>query len=340
MKKIFQPLILLFAFFYSGTSWAQTKLLIQFKGDVPYVTYMVQPGETLSGIGKQFGSDIGTVMRFNGMNANSKLVVGETVKVPVKMQMLQQGNSAQQLNTALVHVVGKKETLYRISLNHNKVPVDQLKLWNGLTDNAISEGQQLIVGFLNTSAIATPSAPTEVTTPSTQPTVDPVAKTVIKESPSGSNDFEIAKPSSATIVPVAATEQQNNSAELSESRAKVKEKELAIDPKKVKESGFFTTLYGVDVDDRSAETVAGTAMTFKSSSGWADKKYYILMNGASPGAIVKVSTGGAKHIYAKVLWGLGSLKENDGLDFRLSNAAAAALGISEARFPLQVTYFD
>ena len=66
-------------------------------------------------------------------------------------------------------------------------------------------------------------------------------------------------------------------------------------------------------------------MTFKSASGWADKKYYILMNDVPTGSVVKIKNG-KNELYAKVLWNLSEMKENDGLAFRISTAAAAALG--------------
>jgi hypothetical protein len=106
------------------------------------------------------------------------------------------------------------------------------------------------------------------------------------------------------------------------------------------ESGFFAKAFGKGVEGRSLQTLTGTSMTFRSISGWNDKKFYILMNDVPPGSIVKVSNGGSRYLYAKVLWNLGGIKENDGLDFRISNAAAAALGIADTKFPLIVTYYE
>lgn len=103
--------------------------------------------------------------------------------------------------------------------------------------------------------------------------------------------------------------------------------------------GFFTTQFRQNVEGRSEQTKTGAAMTFKSASGWADKKFYILMNDAPPGSIVKVANGD-NAVYAKVLWSLGTQKENDGLDFRISTATAAALNITDEKFNVTVTYFE
>ena len=79
-------------------------------------------------------------------------------------------------------------------------------------------------------------------------------------------------------------------------------------------------------------------MTFKTASGWLDKKYYILMNNAPAGSIVKVSAENGRTIYAKVLWTLDDMKLNNGLSFRISEAAAAALSVAENKFSLTVDF--
>jgi hypothetical protein len=64
------------------------------------------------------------------------------------------------------------------------------------------------------------------------------------------------------------------------------------------------------------------------------------MNDVPPGSIVKLSTAANKSVFAKVLWSLGEIKENEGLNFRISNAAASALGLSDPKFNLTVTYYE
>lgn len=354
-KKIFQSLALIIVCLCCYQVNAQTRLLLKTEGEIPYVEYVVQPGETLSGIAKQFGSDIGTTMRFNHFNAQSKLVIGSVVKVPVNFAALKSTAGA---NTALVHVVGKGETLYRISVNHNKVPVDLLKQWNNLKDNSISQGQEIVVAYINSNATAqapaveTPTETAAVSQPKQETISTPAVsapKTVTPSAPVSSpavveeKQFELNKPEptptpTKEAIPEAEKKETAQQAkfELSE---KVKEQEAKINANKVSDNGFFAPLFGIDVEGRSVETVAGTGMTFKTSAGWSDKKYYILMNDIPPGSIVKISNGN-KVVYARVLWNLGGLKENEGLDFRISNAAAAALGLAESKFQIQVTYYE
>ena len=83
----------------------------------------------------------------------------------------------------------------------------------------------------------------------------------------------------------------------------------------------------------------GQAGIFKSTSGWQDGKYYVLINNVPVGTIVKVTDQGTgKSVYAKVLGQLPEMKESVGLMLRLSNAAAAELGNGDGRFSAGVSY--
>jgi LysM repeat protein len=100
-------------------------------------------------------------------------------------------------------------------------------------------------------------------------------------------------------------------------------------------AGVFTTESG-----RSLNTKNGEAATFKSTSGWQDKKYYVLMNNVAPGTILKIASADNKVVYAKVLGSMPEMKENNGLLLRISNAAASYLGIIDPKFPVQVSYYQ
>jgi hypothetical protein len=81
-------------------------------------------------------------------------------------------------------------------------------------------------------------------------------------------------------------------------------------------------------------------MIFKTASGWSDRKYYVLMNEAPSGSVVKISASNGNIVYAKVLWKLDDMKENKGLQFRISEAAAAALNVQGDKFPLTIQYYQ
>ena len=82
------------------------------------------------------------------------------------------------------------------------------------------------------------------------------------------------------------------------------------------------------------------ASVFKTSSGWQDGKYYLLIDNLIPGTIIKlINPANQKGVYAKVLGEMSRIKQNEGLDIRISNAAAAMLEVPEnSKFNLQIHY--
>jgi hypothetical protein len=104
-------------------------------------------------------------------------------------------------------------------------------------------------------------------------------------------------------------------------------------------SGAFSGLFSNNPAQKSQKNRSGEAATFKSTSGWQDKKYYVLMDDVAPGTILKISSGG-KVVYAKVLGNMPEMKENTGLLLRISNSAASSLGIIDPKFPVEVSYYQ
>ncbi|MDQ6813438.1 MAG: LysM peptidoglycan-binding domain-containing protein [Bacteroidota bacterium] len=104
--------------------------------------------------------------------------------------------------------------------------------------------------------------------------------------------------------------------------------------------GVFANVFTTDVSQKSVNNKSGEAATFKSTSGWQDRKYYVLMNDVAPGTIVKIASTENKVVYAKVLGSMPDMKENNGLLLRISNAAASYLGIIDPKFPVQISFYQ
>lgn len=275
----------------------------------------------------------------------------------------QQVQAAQPAGSGTVHIVKKGETLYKISRDYH-VTINQLKQWNNLSGDKVSIGQHLVVGAGETAAAAQqpqqvtpqPAATTPVQqAPASQPehsnTTTPANTPAPNTaSPATTQPAQQQQPVTApvnnnsTTTPASTTpasQPEHTSVTSTAVSPAVAKAESEIDPAKVGPAGYFAPLFGIDVEGRSLADLTGTAMTFKTESGWVDKKYYILVNNVSPGSIVKVSTpDGSKTIYAKVLWNMKDMKENEGLTFRISSAAADALGITSDRFDLRIAYYD
>ncbi len=105
-------------------------------------------------------------------------------------------------------------------------------------------------------------------------------------------------------------------------------------------AGTFEGIYTLQASKKTENTKSGDAATFKSTSGWQDKKYYVLINDVTPGTILKISSSDNKAVYAKVLGSMPEMKENNGLLLRISNAAASDLGIIDPKFPVRISYYQ
>jgi len=102
------------------------------------------------------------------------------------------------------------------------------------------------------------------------------------------------------------------------------------------EEGYFASLFTNQKKSASFQTLEGTAAVFKSVSGWEDKKFYILTNQLPIGTIVRITTADFKSICAKVISSLPDVSNS--IQYRLSDAAAAILGITNKTFKISVTY--
>ena len=100
--------------------------------------------------------------------------------------------------------------------------------------------------------------------------------------------------------------------------------------------GYYASMFSGQSKSTTIQTLEGTASIFKSLSGWDDGKFYILTNQMPIGTIVRITTPDLKSICAKVLNSLPDL--GDAIQYRLSDAAATILGISNKIFKVSVTY--
>jgi hypothetical protein len=106
------------------------------------------------------------------------------------------------------------------------------------------------------------------------------------------------------------------------------------------DEGYFAAAYIDHAKEKAQQFHSGDAAIFKTISGWTDRKYYVLMNDVAPKTIVRITASNRKTVCAMVLGPLQELKGDNGLSLRISNAAAAALGMTDAKFPVTITYFE
>lgn len=372
---------LLIGLFFAHPARAQSNpLLIQGQTGKLYLQHTVVAKETWYSIGRLYNIGPKGVAAFNTLGMDKPLIVGQEIEIPLTTANFSQTDQRTAGETLLpvYHLVQDKEWMYRISVNHNKVPIGSLEKWNHITKDQVKAGMYLVVGFLKVktalSAFAKEPPPAPATSPDLANTTPSNATSTGNQpatgssspagavSPGGKSDTSpmmMNKPSTTkkTVAPVGQiTKMEVSTKEGSKSPSGAKETEpSAKDGKKpetvVKEetnsasNGVHETTktfnggYFRPDFTEAGKTASGMAGTFKSSSGWQDGKYYALMNNVAVGTIVRVSLPASnKAVFAKILGQLPDMKESAGLTIRISNAAASELGVQEGKFNVEVKY--
>lgn len=316
-----------------------------------YLTHSVSPKESFYSIGKLYNQQHGSIAAFNKIDLNNGVRIGQALKIPVNNQNFDTtgvGINGIML-VPLQHTVAKGETLFRIAKNHG-ISVSLLKQMNNMKSDNIEVGQALKFGNLKilqeqVMAFANLYHPAEGGEPYSM-NEGVVAKLEI---PVKNKRDEPIKTIVDTIIqkPQEVENVQTDTAKKIDQV--IKNNEGSRETKVVLQNTapvVSATMEGAFADYYSSEALTkilsiknGEAATFKSTSGWHDQKFYVLINEIAPGTIVKI-TAAEKTIYAKVLGPLPEMKDNNGLLLRISNSAASSLGIIDPKFGVQLSYYQ
>jgi membrane-bound lytic murein transglycosylase D len=111
----------------------------------------MKPGDTLPQVATKFGLSVETLRTINGIGARAQVPSGHTLLVPAQTPSV---DSAASLRTAVFttvpsgrtfyHTVHRGDTLARVATRYGVTSQD-LKRWNGLTQEQVRVGQQLRV---------------------------------------------------------------------------------------------------------------------------------------------------------------------------------------------------
>jgi len=323
MKKY---LLALFLIFSTYLGFGQNHLQVQSNEKGLYIMHTVSPKENFYSIGRLYSISPKDIAAFNSVDMSKGLSIGQTVMIPLNSSNFSQTTEK---GLPVYYKVGDKEGLLKISQKHNNVLLSNLREWNNLKSDVVSTGQKLIVGYVN----ATGQPPATVAK-SEAPKQEPV---VSKPAPSNTEvKSDVAEKKPEPIVEkkqdvVAETKKpQQNTSSVSTNQ------QVAIGG-----AGYFKGQF----DQQSKKIGANKDLTvtssiFKTTSGWQDAKYYALMDNVEPGTIIRVSNpDNNKAIFAKVLGEMSGIRQNQGLEVRISNAAASALNVSDTdKFIVKVNY--
>jgi hypothetical protein len=147
-----------------------------------------------------------------------------------------------------------------------------------------------------------------------------------------------SKKSVAKVAPVVRTAQWQMIAQNKE-QSRIKDsvqKTNLVQVSTTANEGYFASLFSSQKKAATFQTLNGTAAVFKSMSGWQDNKFYILTNELPVGTIVRITTADFKSICAKVINALPEV--GSAIQYRLNDAAAAILGVTNKTFQVSVTY--
>jgi len=300
-----------------------------------YLVHKVAPKEGLFPLGRMYNVHPRHIANFNGIDFNKGLAIGQQINIP-----LSDTNFKQNVNVGVpvYYIPGGKESLANISAKFN-TPMNSLRGWNNLNDDNVAANSKLIIGFLITNELKD-KVVTMVNTLPAEESVSNVKKTESQKQP---------------IIEVKVPEQKKEEPKKVEPEIKkeappvVKEESKKTEPANTKQTetvnndgtGYFKNNFyqQVKASPLSKEQTV-TSSIFKTMSGWQDGKYYLLINGVEPGTIVKLTNpSNSKFIFAKVLYSMDRIRENQGVDMRISDAAAASLAINETdKFILKVNY--
>jgi LysM repeat protein len=310
MKKfVVLPLVLFFA------SWLHAQEIIVRHNDKGlYVSHTVAAKETFYSLGRMYAIPPKDIAALNNLEMEKGLTIGQIVNIPLTAANFSQ---EVQKGQAVYYIVGEKEGLYRVSVKNNKVLMANLRKWNDLKTDAVSAGQKLIVGYI-------PSHDGAVVT----------NKTPVPEK----RDYP-KMPEEKTEVAIKEETPAEKTAAITEKKP---------EPPRITSTGindgnggYFKASFDqqVKLQPVKKDDVA-TAGIFKTASGWQDAKYYALIDGVEPGTIIRIiNPNNSKAIYAKVLDKMTGIRQNQGYNIRVSNAAATALDIADTeKFSVRVNY--
>ncbi len=293
--------------------FAQDELVIQHNEKGLYLQHQVVAKENFFSIGRLYNITPKEIASFNGIDMANGLHIGQVLMIPLNAVNFNQKSAK---GRAVYYVVGQKEGLYRVSVKNNNVLMADLRKWNKLTSDNISTGQKLVVGYLDSpeaSQVVAYSEPVIKETKEAEESIPPPPK-----EPEPKKQAEEKKAEPVRPQPV------NNQVVPSNTNG-----------------GYFKSHFDQQVKGspvKKEETAS--AGIFKTSSGWQDAKYYALIDGVDPGTIIRlVNPTNSQVVYAKVLGPMSGIRQNQGYDVRISNAAAAALGVSDTdKFIVKVNY--
>ncbi len=288
-----------------------------------FIIHVVEKKETLFSISKKYNITVSQLKQWNDLlsdniHDNQKLIIMPQTKEQIAKNSAVVPEKIIEKKTALVVqqqapvVAQTKPVVKNKPIEKQSAPLFQKQV---PVQNEIAKDEKVKVAEMQTPPVVQQQAPVQT---ETKPVVITAAKDTVKQNIIAEK-VETKPQAVKNVLPTF-------------SASDADENEPTINLKNINNDGYFAQLY-----QKGKNELTGDAGTFKTASGWLDKKYYILINNIDAGTIVRVSVNN-KSVFAKVLGPLPDVKEDNGLLLRICNAAATELGVGDSKFAVTVNY--
>lgn len=328
MKRAFLFVIVLLSCISAFTQ--TTPLLVQLDNNSnPYLSHSIGPKENFYSIGRIYNTSPRVFAPYNGLELTSPLSIGQQLKIPLNEVNFWQTGTRKENETVVpvYHVVKQGESLTKISQLF-KTDNASVKSWNNLNSDAVSVGSKVIIGFLKVDKTLSPLAAQGMNVRS--------EPTLVKKEPK----VEVKKEEPKKQEPLVVKKEEPVKQDPPKQEVKKEEPKMEVSTVSYSGNGFFRDEFNRQTNNgKRVNGNSGAGSVFKSTSGWSDGKYYVLMDNVEKGTIVMIKNpSNGKAVFAKVLGGVEETSPGSGLMFRLSNAAAAQLGISAEKFNAEIVW--
>lgn len=343
MKRLFFLLILFHAIVFCATA-QPGELIIKNGNKGLYLEHKVAPKEGLYSIGRLYNVHPKFIADYNNVEL-AGLNIGQVIRIPLSDTNFTQKSTS---GSPVYYTTGANETLIKVSNSSNKVPVQKLRDWNSLSNDNVAAGKKIIVGFLMSKEMTAVNANNLLKNQPGKQQEKPVVKAELEQEkeikfvaveesetaktvPAGDKTVEKNEPAKKTVQKV---EQETKNPE------PIFAKEETAAPTASGEGYFKKSFEQQAKGSPVSKNTTVTSGIFKTNSGWQDAKYYLLIDKIPTGTIVKIiNPENSKAVYAKVLGEMNGIRQNQGLNIRISNAASSALGVSDTeKFIVKLNY--
>jgi LysM repeat protein len=293
-----------------------------------FVLHKVDPRETWLQLSHRYNSTVEDLKNANQGVADLK--IGQIINVPVNTYVpdtIIQGSKSKSATSAvpespktgiptgnsnkipILYTVRQGETLFSISRKFDQT-VENLKLYNNLSSDILSNGQKLIVkyaGSTENSSIPKPTSPATVPSSST---------TVIKDA--DASPVIIAEKSDIKKIAPAPTSPETDQEKATKTVFPVKKNNGGKTLMQVNETGIAAWIQDGQLNQN---------------------KYYGLHRTAPIGTIIKVTNRmNNQFVYVKIVGVLPNTGDNDNLIIKVSQAVSAKLNALDAHFRVELSY--